>query len=100
MTNPKKDDDSISTQLSTSQNANAPISSVKLDGPKTYLIWSRQCTVSLKTRGLIGYAMGDKKQPKSDDSNFEQWDKHNTLTMSLLFNTMDPTLVASYILYD
>ena len=100
MTNSKKDDDSVSTQLSTSQNANAPISSVKLDGPKIYLVWSRQCTVVLKARRLFGYVAGTKKQPSDDDPTYEQWDEQNSLTMSLLFNSMDPSLVGSYILYD
>lgn len=47
---------------------NTPISSVKLDGPKTSLIWSQQCAVSLQSKGLIGYALGDKEQLKSDYS--------------------------------
>src|SRR4051812_17100439 len=63
MANSKRDDDPTSTQLLTSQNANAPISSVKLDGPKTYLVWSQQCTVALKARRLFGYVAGTKKQP-------------------------------------
>src|SRR4051812_978444 len=100
MANPKRDDDPTSTQLPTSQIANAPISSVKLDGPKTYLVWSRQCTVALKARRLFGYVAGTKKQPSDDDPTYEQWDKQNSLTMSLLFNSMDPSLVGSYILYD
>src|SRR4051812_35492872 len=58
MTNPKMDDDSAIIQLSTSQNANAPICSVKLDGPKTYLIWSRQCTVALKLGGYLDMLLG------------------------------------------
>src|SRR4051812_18625935 len=100
MANSKRDHDPTSTQLPTSQNANAPISSVKLDGPKTYLIWSRQCTVALKARRLFGYVAGTKKQPSDDDSTYEQWDEQNSLTMSLLFNSMDPSLAGSYILYD
>src|SRR3954467_7134277 len=100
MNTPKKDDDSVAPQLSTSQNANVPISSVKLDGPKTYLIWSRQCTVALKARRLFGYVTGTKKQPSDDDPTYEQWDEQNSLTVSLLFNSMDPSLVGSYILYD
>src|SRR3954467_6283608 len=54
-------------QLPGFQNNNIPINSTKLYGSKTYLVWSRQCTVSLKARGLMGYVTGDKKQPKSDD---------------------------------
>src|SRR4051812_21661494 len=100
MANSKRDDDPTSTQLPTSQNANTHISSVKLDGPKTYLVWSRQCTVALKARRLFGYVAGTKKQPSDDDPIYEQWDEQNSLTMSLLFNSMDPSLVGSYILYD
>src|SRR4051812_35059415 len=83
-----------------SQNANAPISSVKVDGSKTYLIWSRQCTVALKARILFGYVFGTKKRPLEDDSTYDQWDEQNSLTMSLLFNSMDSSLVGSYILYS
>src|SRR3954465_15546053 len=100
MITPKEDADSVTPQLSTSQNANAPISSVKLDGPKTYLIWSRQCTVALKARRLFAYVAGTKKKPSEGDSSYEQWDEQNSLTMSLLFNSMDSSLVGSYILYD
>src|SRR2546430_11718395 len=93
MTTPKQDADLATPQLSTSQNANALISSVKLDGPKTYLIWSRQCTVTLKARRLFGYVTGTKKQPSDEDPTYEQWDEQNSLTMSLLFNPMDPSSV-------
>src|SRR4051812_30152989 len=48
-------------QLPDFQNNNIPISSTKLDGPKTYLVRSRQCIVSLKARRLMGYVTGDKK---------------------------------------
>src|SRR3954467_12139624 len=76
---------------------NTPISSVKLDGPKTYLVWSRQCTVDLKARGLMGYVTGKKPQPKESDSNFDNWDSQ---TMSLPYASLDPTLVALYALYE
>src|SRR4051812_3239092 len=81
-------------------NANAPISSVKLDGSKTYLIWSRQCTVALKAIKLFGYGTGSKKQPLDEESNYDQWDEQNSMTMSLLFNSMDLSLVGYYIFYD
>ena len=100
MTTPKTDVDSATPQLSTSQNANAQISSVKFDGLKTYLIWSRQCTVALKARRLFAYVAGTKKKPSEEDSSYDQWDEQNSLTMSLLFNSMDSSLVGSYILYD
>lgn len=51
-------------------------------------------------RRLVGYATGDKKQPKPDDPNSKHWVLLNFLTISLLFNWMDPTLVSSYIPYD
>ena len=79
---------------------NTPISSVKLDGPKTYLVWSRQCTVALKARGQMGYVTGKKPQPKESDSSFDNWDQQNSQTMSLLYASLDPTLVASYVLYE
>src|SRR4051812_29582967 len=86
-------------QLSGSHNFNTPISSLYWMDQR-HLIWSQQCTVSLKARELISYATEDKKQLKTNDPNFELWDQQNSLTMSQMFNTMDDTLVASYILYD
>lgn len=62
-------------QLSGLQIYNTSISSIKLDGVKTYLIWSWQCIVSLKIGWLIDYVTGDKKQLKSNDSTFEQWEQ-------------------------
>src|SRR4051812_29446483 len=79
---------------------NTLISSIKLNGPKTYLVCSRQCTVSLKSRGLIGYVNGKKLQPKESDTCFDHWDQQNSLTMSLLYASLDPTPVASYVLYE
>src|SRR5436190_4224114 len=79
---------------------NTPIGSVKLDGPKTYLVWSRQCTVALKARGLMGYVTGKKPQSKESNSSFDNWDQQNSQTMSLLYASLDPTLVASYVLYE
>lgn len=45
---------------------NTPINSIKLDGPKIYLIWSRQCMGFSPIKGL-----GDEEQPKPNDLNSE-----------------------------
>src|SRR3954465_8031951 len=94
---PKDEKDNPSTVMMSN---NTPISSVKLDGPKTYLVWSHQCTVALKARGLMGYVTRKKPQPKGSDSSFDNWDQQNFQTMSLLYAFLDPALVASYVLYE
>ena len=48
----------------------------------------------------MGYVTGKKPQPKESDSGFDNWDQQNSQTMSLLYASLDPTLVASYVLYE
>ena len=36
---------------------------LKLDGPATYLSWSRRITGALAGRGLEGYLTGEEKEP-------------------------------------
>ena len=56
--------------------------------------------MALKARGLMAYVTGKKPQPKESDSSFDNWDQQNSQTMSLLYASLDPTLVASYVLYE
>lgn len=63
----------FAAQITSAHSYNTPICFVKLYGPKTYLIWSRQCTISFQSRGHMGYAARDKKRPETDDPNSEQW---------------------------
>lgn len=57
----------------TAYSYNTVISSIKLDEPKTYLIWSWQCTVYIQSRKLVGYVTGEKEQSKPNNPNSEQW---------------------------
>lgn len=69
---------------------------LKLDGPATYLSWSRRVMGALAGRGLDGYLSGEVKEPA--DSKSDEWKVWRTTHMSLytwLLNSMTPAIATT-----
>ncbi|GAB2217279.1 hypothetical protein Drorol1_Dr00000451 [Drosera rotundifolia] len=82
------------------QNLSLQISSVKLDDPTNYVVWSRQCYMYIAARKLEGYLNGAKEKPGETDPSYSRWFAENSLVQSWLLGSMDPSLVSSYIFCD
>nr|XP_009760576.1 PREDICTED: uncharacterized protein LOC104212904 isoform X2 [Nicotiana sylvestris] len=73
---------------------------VKLDGAGSYLTWSRACLLFTKSRKMIGYITGEKKQPVMTDATYNQWDCDNSLVMTWVLSTMHTRISKQYLLLD
>ena len=68
----------------------------KLDGPATYLSWSRRIIGALAGRSLDGYLTGEEKEPPIKTSN--EWKAWRATHMSLytwLLNSMIPSIATT-----
>ena len=76
----------VVTHASTSQsvidNPSFQISSVRLDGSLTYLLWVRNVRLFIKAYGLEGFLIGAKPQPPTGNTVFVQWESENSLVMA------------------
>ena len=63
-------------------NPSLQISSVRLDGPLTYLLWARNVRLFIKACSLAGFLTGTKPQPPAGDTAFVQWKSENSLVMA------------------
>lgn len=69
----------------------SPISIVKLDGIN-YLTWSESVKISIRGRGKWGYILGDTKAPTRDDPTYAKWEADDSLVMSWLIHSMEPSI--------
>ncbi|XP_059639129.1 uncharacterized protein LOC132281447 [Cornus florida] len=54
----------------------------------------------IRGRGKIGYLMGDKKAPASEDPTYVTWDAENSMVMTWLVNSMDEDISSNYMCYS
>ena len=68
---------------------------LKLDGPATYLSWSRRVEAALVGRRLDGYLTGVKEEPRSDGAEADEWRTTHALLYTWLLNSMIPKVASS-----
>ena len=68
---------------------------LKLDGPATYLSWSRRVEAALVGRRLDGYLSGVKAEPRSDSAEADEWRTTHALLYTWLLNSMIPNVASS-----
>ena len=61
---------------------------IKLDGPATYLSWSRRVKRALEGKNLDGYITGDMVVPEKDSAGYSEWRSMNSLLHTWLLNSM------------
>ena len=71
---------------------------IKLDG-SNYALWSQVVEMFISERDKLGYINGDLPQPASTDPLFRRWRIENTIVKGWLINTMDSSLVSTFIFY-
>ena len=52
---------------------------IKLDGPATYLSWSRRVKRALEGKNLDGYITGEMVVPEKDSAGYSEWRSMNSL---------------------
>lgn len=68
----------------------------KLNG-RNYIEWAQSVKLALDGRGRLGYLTGDIAQPGKTDPSFKKWKSENSLIMSWLINSMEPTIGKLYL---
>ncbi|KAL6330440.1 hypothetical protein AAG906_040370 [Vitis piasezkii] len=71
---------------------------IKLDGSH-YALWSQVVEMFISERDKLGYINGDLPQPASTDPLFRIWRIENTIVKGWLINTMDSSIVSTFIRY-
>jgi hypothetical protein len=61
---------------------------LKLDGPTTYLSWSRRIKGALAGRTLEGFLTGENEEPKQDTIGWNEWKTTHMLLYIWLLNSM------------
>ena len=51
----------------------------------------------MKGRAKFGYSMGSAKELVKTDPNFQTWTTENAVVMAWLLNSMEPTIVKTYL---
>ncbi|XP_073103833.1 uncharacterized protein [Elaeis guineensis] len=65
---------------------------VKLDGPGTYLSWTRHVRLILDSHNLEGFISGTAKRPEGDGIAVRQWNSNNSRVVAWLFASMVPSI--------
>ena len=47
----------------------------------------------------MGYPIGEKKAPATDDLNYATWDAENSMVMTWLVNSMEEDISSNYMCY-
>ncbi|XP_020240779.1 uncharacterized protein LOC109819453 [Asparagus officinalis] len=71
-----------------------PTIDLKLDGPNTYLSWSRRVRYILAGRNLEGYLTGEVTEPE-DSERRDEWKSTHMLVYIWLLNSLVPTIAAT-----
>ena len=71
---------------------------IKLDG-SNYALWSQVVEMFISWRDKLGYINGDLPQPDPTNPLFRRWRTENTVVKGWLINTMDSSLVSTFIWY-
>ncbi|KAF9661127.1 hypothetical protein SADUNF_Sadunf19G0035400 [Salix dunnii] len=68
---------------------------LKLDGPATYLSWSRRVRYTLTGRNLEGFLTGDRVEPIEGATGRDEWKSTHMLVYIWLLNSMVPSIAAT-----
>jgi gag-polypeptide of LTR copia-type len=68
---------------------------LKLDGPATYLSWSRRIEAALIGKRLHGYLIGAKAEPVGDNVEEDEWKTIHALLYTWLLNSMVPKVASA-----
>ncbi|XP_020271633.1 uncharacterized protein LOC109846798 [Asparagus officinalis] len=68
---------------------------VKLDGPTTYLYWSRRVRYTLAGRSLEGYPTGEKTEPVEGSAGIDEWKSTHMLVYIWLQNFVIQPIAAT-----
>lgn len=79
-----------------SQALNLQLTVHKLNG-KNYLEWAQSVKLTMEGRSRLGYLTGEIKQPEKDDSTWKKWKAENSLIMSWMINSMEPSIGKPYL---
>jgi hypothetical protein len=69
-----------------------PIVDLKLDGPWTYLNWSKIVRCTLANRNLEGYLTGERVEPAEVSDGKDDWKSTHMLIYIWLLNSMALTI--------
>lgn len=69
----------------------APIATIKLDGTN-FLTWSQFTKISIWGRDKWGSITGETKAPMLDDLAYVKWVAEDSLVMSWLIHSMEPSI--------
>lgn len=69
-----------------------PLVDLKLDGPATYLSWSRRIEAALVGKKLEGYLTGD--EPASGSAQADEWRTTHALLYTWILNSMEPSIAS------
>ena len=78
--------------------ANTTSINIKLDG-SNYALSSQVVGMCISRRDKLGYINSDLPQPNPTDPLFQQWRTENVVVKGWLINTMDSSLVSTFIQY-
>ncbi|RDX63718.1 hypothetical protein CR513_57818, partial [Mucuna pruriens] len=62
---------------------------------ENYHQWLRAMKMSLKLKNKLQFVDGTLSKPTSDDPNYMAWNRCNTLVLSWIINSLDPTIAQS-----
>jgi hypothetical protein len=68
---------------------------LKLDGPVTYLSWSRWIKGALAGRNLEEFLTGENEEPKQDTVGWNEWKTTHMLLYTWLLNSMVPSIAVT-----
>jgi len=71
---------------------------IKLDR-SNYALWSQVVEMNISAKDKLGYINGDFPQPSEIDPTFCKWCTENSVVKRWLINSMDQSLVASFICF-
>lgn len=87
---------SPSITLNTESFQNISITSHKLNG-NNFLQWSQSVKLFIRGRGKFGYLSSTTTKPAEEDEESERWEAENSMIMSWLINSMDPSVGRTYL---
>ncbi|KAE8723356.1 MORC family CW-type zinc finger protein 3 isoform 2 [Hibiscus syriacus] len=87
---------SPSITLNTESFQNISITSHKLNR-NNFLQWSQSVKLFIRGRGKFGYLSGTTTKPAEEDEESERWEAENSMIMSWLINSMDPSVGRTYL---
>ena len=77
--------------ITSSDNPGSLITQVQLKG-ENYDEWARSLRTALRARKKFGFVDGTIKQPDEDSADLEDWWTNNSLLVSWIMNTIEPSL--------